>query len=469
MNPVSRNPLDLSEIRKRLSLFLTSKDALACARVCRTWSKDFLSAIWHTIEDSSQTKLAALDPSIIAKHGHHIRVLKSLPPQGKLLDMLQDTSVSNLKSLSIVTTPTQVLLAHYYDIIRRNVGSLKMVNLSFPRPNGVGVYFVTESLSPQTHTGDTSKLSYLKLQGLQMTRTAFSMLLQSCPVLEHIDMYDTVLHSAINMDKYQHPRLSKLTAPIEQVFSPDPAMTTAPSLLIHFPNLSQWETWQISQTLNIDIDMINKEITRCLSNFTVIHTRPGGLSLANMLIYGFKGLTEICVPHKHLSPEFIIATLNHQETLTTFMTTPPSSDTFFQPNSNQQIPAVEDFLTSSGWMLHFIPRECSRLKKISLPTHGIRMDDVDKIGWMCNDLEILHIRVKGLDTEEQINVTLKMWLKAKNSARRNSKPDLSAYDLYYHSQERDERYVSIEARVARHLLKFEKLHTVWLGTKVWRA
>ncbi|KAF9921037.1 hypothetical protein BGZ65_010717, partial [Modicella reniformis] len=105
MNTISKNPFELTEIRRKLSLFLSPADVIACAQVCKSWSDDFVSAIWHTIEESSHYRLGKLNPCIIAKHGHRIRVINSLS-EGGLIDKLQDASISKLKSLSMVMSKT---------------------------------------------------------------------------------------------------------------------------------------------------------------------------------------------------------------------------------------------------------------------------------------------------------------------------------------------------------------------------
>ncbi|KAF9923293.1 hypothetical protein BGZ65_008968 [Modicella reniformis] len=282
---------------------------------------------------------------------------------------------------------------------------------------------------------------------LRITRNAFSMLLGICPVLDHIDICNTVLESSVFTDNYQHARLSKLTAPIEQVFRVDPILVNAPSLLVHFPNLSQWETWQASPTPNVDIKIVNKEIRRCCPSCTAIHVRPSTLPIASMLVYGFKALTEIC----------------HQDTLTAIMTTLPRD---FHSN---QLFTLEDHLATSSWIVQFILRQCPRLKIISLPTFAMNMSDVNEIEWMCDDLEVLHVRIKGLETKEQINEVLKRWVdgkKAKVSTRKANLMDKSnptANDSQHSLSSNPALKAPIEILVARHLLKFEKLHTVWLG------
>lgn len=462
--------MDISEIRRRVGLFLPTKDTINCARVCKDWAEDFLSILWHTIEDPVSTKLVEQNPAIISKHGHRIRAVKGLT-QGRLCDTLQDASVSRMKSLSVTMVQTSAHMAHIYDILRRNSTTLTELSLAMqPGNNAPILYLAIDPLCPHTHTGASSKLFYIKLEQIQMTRNSFSMLLKMCPLLKHIEMTNTILGSAVFTDMYQHPCLSHLTAPVQQVFRVDPNMPTAPTLLVHFPKLTHWTTWQPAPTDGVDAEVFNKEITKCCPLITSIHTREGVLPLAAMLVYGFKNLTEICISHKHLSDEIIMAMVRHQDTLVTVMTPPPANagvsiDIF----RSDQPPAAEDYLGAIGWAVQMIPRHCLKLKKLSFPTHAMCMEDIDMFPWVCEDLQVLHIRFKGLDTIESIDEALNTWIAQKKIMSSFKSKGLELESTRKSPLGSSQQEVPIAIRVSRHLLAFKKLHTVWLGSKEYHA
>ena len=87
--------------------------------------------------------------------------------------------------------------------------------------------------------------------------------------------------------------------------------------------------------------------------------------------------------------------------------------------------------------------------------------EIEKAGWSCDKLETLHIKIRGLGSMDQIDQVLQMWLSGKNKRKRKDSNDLH-----------DEMVLApdtIETRVARHLLKFERLSSVCLGTKFYMA
>ncbi|KAK3828036.1 MAG: hypothetical protein J3Q66DRAFT_394348 [Benniella sp.] len=462
MHASPRNPLDLPEIRQRVCLFLATKDAIACALVCKDWTDDFISALWHTVMDSESSR--KLVPAVISKHGQRIRVIKNLS-KGGLVDKLQNASVSKLKSFSVTMAATSLWLAHIYDIIQRNINTLESIDLSLPLPVTPDLYFTADAFSPHTHTGATSKLTHLKIRGLRMTRNAFSRLLRTCPSLQHLDISDTVLQSIVFTDVYQHLTLSHLSAPIEQIFCVDASFTKASSLLLHFPNLATLETWQSSTTPSVSVDTIGKEIAQRCPNLNSVRAREGGLQLSNLLVYGTRNLTDIHVLHKHLSPELIMAMLTHKDTLKTVTTHLPSDDIFRSAN----VPSVNDHLTNSRWSVQILFSTCPPLQTFSFPSHEMHMDDVERFSWTCHDLEKLHVRFKDLNTKELINQALQMWVDGKRTKSGMKDKDTNSKADSKHPANDSMKDVPIDVRVARHLLRFEKLKCVWLGTKIWQA
>jgi hypothetical protein len=100
------------------------------------------------------------------------------------------------------------------------------------------------------------------------------------------------------------------------------------------------------------------------------------------------------------------------------------------------------------------------------------MDDIEKTKWGCHNLEELHIRIQGLDTKEKINRAVQLWKEGRIVIRKNQvdgdqgESAITRFQLDGIIPPSDE---SIEARVARHLLKFKKLKEVWLGWIIRRV
>ncbi|KAF8949137.1 hypothetical protein BGZ47_010640 [Haplosporangium gracile] len=69
----------------------------------------------------------------------------------------------------------------------------------------------------------------------------------------------------------------------------------------------------------------------------------------------------------------------------------------------------------------------------------------------------------GLDTKESIPEAIALWRKECWRRRQKETGILMAAE-----EQEDQMDLSIVARVARHLLKFEKLRSVWLGYQTWR-
>ncbi|KAG0254061.1 hypothetical protein BGZ95_006142, partial [Linnemannia exigua] len=82
--------------------------------------------------------------------------------------------------------------------------------------------------------------------------------------------------------------------------------------------------------------------------------------------------------------------------------------------------------------------------------------------WICKDLKTLRIRIKDLDTKEKILKAIALWRKGCWRRWREQ-----AGTPVGEEGRLDETDMSIEARVARHLLKFHKLWKVWLGYQTW--
>ncbi|KAF9356264.1 hypothetical protein BGX26_005486 [Mortierella sp. AD094] len=451
-----RNPLDLTWIRTRISQYVTLKDALACAVVCRDWTDDFNRHIWHTIDFDVHKEFANLDKATILKHGHRIRIIKNAKEIAQI-DVIQHASICRLRSLSMTTGATSCTQSQCYEILRRNNTSLTYIDLFLlgPLGNEPGLVFSVDTISPSSSTDAMSKLTALKLKGLTLTRDAFSSLLRMCPLLKSLDIRYTVLSLAGTTEIYQHPAVTSLASPIKQAFKPDPEFPDSPSLFTHFPNLEEWKTW-ITHTSHPEVSMqtIKAETTRCCPLLKSIYTELISTQTVELLIKGFEKLKGVCVLHKHISTEMIMAILAHHETLE-FIMTYTSFHRFYEYDG---IPPVESHFQENGWVVQTMLRLCPRLTAFQFPLHEMDIDEIEEANWSCDNLEQLHIRIRGLDTNDMINRTFQLWVDW-----RNRKKSLPSFEPVLSN---DSDKISLEARVARHLLKFEKLNAVWLGNGI---
>ncbi|KAF9434018.1 hypothetical protein BGZ76_008680 [Entomortierella beljakovae] len=166
----------------------------------------------------------------------------------------------------------------------------------------------------------------------------------------------------------------------------------------------------------------------------------------------FFNLTALSFDYNNMTPDLILAIVHRPkwETIRVFH----ESDNIDEAD---QVFSLPDHFQATFWMIQMIPRFCLNLKEFDMIQHVMDMDDVEEGQWACKNLKDLKVRIKGLDTKEKIDKTIDMY--------RNEKR------LMLSSGDKRETLLddSIEARVARHLLQFEKLETIWIGTKTWRV
>jgi len=465
MPPASKNPLELPEIIQRMSRYVATNDAVSCAQVCKAWSDHFISAIWHTIDFDVHYGLVTLDTRVLPKYGHHIREVNNVYELGHIV-VLAASEARELKRVSIVMSASQVFYAFCIDILRRVNTTLEHIKILQPTEDAVP-YFAVDSLFPATSTGATSRLSYIKMEGLTMTRHSLSSLLANCPCLDRLYIRSTTLLSwptqqGSGVRSYQHTGVTELTAPVEQIFKPDQQHPNAPSLFVHFPNLTAWRTLNSGPTdpIEIPIKDIRDEIARYCPwiEMLCLETRaPLGISL---LGWAFQDLTSIGVLNEHLSLNMVMAILKHKETLNHLYTTEDGniylSETIPEVESNQ--------LGANGCFIQSLPQHCTQLRTLMLPLFEMDMDDIEMMPWECHDLIVLYIRIQGLNTKERIDRSIQLWKEGRERVN-IGQDEFPSAALQLHSviPQDDE---SIEARVARHLVKFKKLREVWLGWKI---
>ncbi|KAF8925859.1 hypothetical protein EDD21DRAFT_406498 [Dissophora ornata] len=459
MKPLPKNPLSLPELRARISRFVTLEDAIVCAQVCKDWSNDFISVVWHTIDFEIHGNLKSLGPQVLRKYSHHIRVVKNLESNPHLEAILWSRA-TRITSLQMVMKPTSRYQAQCYDVIRQNRANLTYLHLStLSNSSDKELFFSIDVLSPSATMKETSKLTLLKIQNLRLTRDAFSSLLQACPLLVTLDIRGTTFSTAWIDGEYQHTGVTCLIAPIKQVFMVDSKTTRDLSLLVHFPNLAIWKLWTESSTPDLEVppEEIKDEVTKYCPALKTICTETSSAITTQLLIHGFEGLTKLCVTMQQLTPDVILAILTYRETLEHVLT----YDLFQGFYEQEDVHEVEDHLQGHSWMMQILPQICYRLKTMMFPWHEINISEVEKTSWNCKDLTVLHIRIADLNTKEKISRTIQLWKEGRQS-REGNLVQVRGSDSGNFPDDS-----SLEARVARLLLTFERLSIVWLGTRVY--
>ncbi|KAG0248706.1 hypothetical protein BG011_009989 [Mortierella polycephala] len=357
---IQQKALQLPEIRRRISKFVAVTDAISCAQICKDWSEDFAFPIWYEVDFKVHETFEMLDPGVISKYGHHIRIVKNL-----------------------------------------------------------------------------------KTQSLQR---------------------DVALFSGFLIDTFQHLRVTTLTASISQVFKPDPGSTSSTlgfSLLIHFPNLIHWQVYNLTATLSVPIEEIKAETRMCCPKLAIIDTwiTPSPV-LYGFLADAFRNLKFVTFSYREFSRDIILALLLHKATLIKIST---FWDYDKQTTERDELPHEDDHF-QNGRVMQFLPCSCPNLQTLALERHQMDIDHVEESEWACKQLRSLRVRIRGLDTEGKVDRALQLWLQERRKKNgmdkkkwKETKEDVA--NEFVSSQ------VSVEERVARHLLTFDKLEEVWLGTR----
>ncbi|KAF9545699.1 hypothetical protein EC957_010562 [Mortierella hygrophila] len=370
INPsFEKNPLQIPEIRARVSRLVSLEDAMSCIRVSKAWSKDFTSAIWYTVDFNIHRTFKDLNGNIITKHGHHIRIIENIKTQPELNAVLRST----------------------------------------------------------------------------------------------IKNQDVALFSGPSIDTFQHKGVITLVAPIKQVFQPDPESGLSSlgfSLLVHFPNLTDWHCYNLSAALFVPVERIKTEVTRCCPQVTMVDLWKSPPHIIHSLVANaFHGLKHVTFDYSQLSMDVIVALLFHRETLLRVCASLGSQCSYTE---RDELPLEGDHFRQSGRAVQLLPRCCPHLKVLEFEDHEMDMDIVEEEEWACRGLKHLRVCIRGLNTKEKISRTLNLWKKGK---QRKEGEDTTLIE----SHTNEAKDTSVEARVARHLLAFEELEAVWLGTRTFYA
>ncbi|KAF9111593.1 hypothetical protein BGX27_004683 [Mortierella sp. AM989] len=515
-----RCPLQLPELRSRIGQFLSRNDLVACSQVCKDWTNDFSYLLWHTIDFDVHMRFIENSHHGITRHGHRIRVVQNLQ-ELEQLEILQHSSVCRLQSLSVTILDHDRFQEICHAILGRNRDSLTYIGMLHETTkdtsisdamfnpetlllatsingdidNGIHITRVNKSINKTT--AEFTKLTHLRFEGLAFSQSVFVSLLQMCPLLATLDIRDMSIVSAIpsisssiysldNQQRYgfKHLKLTCLIAPIVLLFPTDhPAPTSDDNtsiILAHFPNLVQWRTWHKTNTTP-PFALIKEQTSRWCPNLNQICLEiTSSQAVVDMLDQAFDRLNFICLEHKKLTPETLQAVIRHREFLEVIMTFDPSIGFY----SMEHVPGTMQYIMETDSAIQQMLRSCPRIKDFQLPEMEMDMNEAEKVEWACKNLEVFYVRIRGLETEEQITRVCRLWMEGKEQKRKlvAGKMRIGAGSVSFDDYENIEMNessatshvlsavsgdLSIEERVLKFLSKFEKLKELWLGTKVW--
>ncbi|KAF9134230.1 hypothetical protein BGW39_007701 [Mortierella sp. 14UC] len=459
------SPFDLPELRHRISLFVPVNDALSCALVSSSWTDDFLSALWFKIDFDVHPRFADLAPDIIAKHGNFIKVVRNAKTADQVAS-LDNAGVNSLREIRIETGISATLHAQAYAIVARNNTSLEYIYLFAHSPHwrqdselhSVNVQALIPSSSGTT-TGKTSPVKTLRLRNLYLTHEGLVSILQACSRLVELRLSHTDVLGAL-VPSYQHMGVTTFGSSFKSLFK---SYSTSPSLLSYFPHLTTLSTFNYhAGRTGPSSDRIKRETSLHCPQLTGYYLEDDtGIITPRFLtkVADNNVVQVVRFQYEHMSMDLITAILLHRASLKNLEHFNLHTD--FDLDKDVVVP-VNDHFRESSKLLQLIPRGCTKLVSVDLHLHEMDMDEVEQGEWVCKDLETIYVRFRGLDTKEKILKAITLWRAGcwRRWQEKAGTPIGAEGKL-------DETDMSIEARVARHLVKFDKLWWVWLGYQTW--
>lgn len=472
----ANSPFDLPELRHQISRFVAVQDAISCAQVSKALFSAFIPVVWFEINFAVHPRFANLPPDIISKHGHLIRIVKNADSSPQV-SALANVGVNKLRELAIELSVEAALQdVPAYEIVGRNNTCLKKLCVSASSASTEThdpltiPYVFTPALVPFSGGGSQSggaisNLVTLQISGMRLTHDELVVILQGSPQLCEVAMMDVDI-VGVPTHSFQHVGVRALCATIEDIFHVEPvaANINNPSLLSYFPKLSFLGVGHFETSEHvIPKARIKEDLTRyCpqLSGF-LAYDSPGVVTYFCSHIV--KELVDVVFDTEQATAEdSITALLAHRASLRAVTIISCTEDFDFE--EDDVAPVSKDFQGSaSSQILQLIPRSCLRLDELDLHAYEMDMGDIEKSEWVCTNLTTLAIRIKGLDTKEKITKAIALWRKG---CWRRWKKKAGAL-IPIGEQDPDPTDDSIEARVARHLLKFDKLWWIWLGYQTW--
>ncbi|KAG0008040.1 hypothetical protein BGZ80_003930 [Entomortierella chlamydospora] len=459
---------DTPELRLRIAQFVTLRDALSCVLVSKDWADSFSFAVWHTIDFELQERFILLDDEVISKYGSRIRSVKNIKDTSQI-QLINNPAINRLAELTMAIGKTARFQACCFETLGRNSVTLKDIRISkSPQASNMEIFFPIEGAFRNVGTGAQPCLGSLTFQGMTVTRAAISSLLMALPVLSVLDLTSSTILPSILNEIYEHRHMSTLVASTSQIFGCT-STPEQPSLFAHFPKLMQWRVCsELNSSTKVSPKDIKAEVALHCPNLWFLYLDVDGPTAGEIITKGFKSLWTICVRQDQLSPQLILAILRHSSELTNFTT-------FLQPHGqdDDDDDELEEIEVSQapGWAIQQIPQQCKHLRSLVLPEQEVDIEDMEMSPWSCRFLRDLHIRIRGLNTRQKVDRAIQLWLEKREKKLEGAKPNEDDDDYYggYNddtTSPADVSILSIEERVADHLVKLKYLNKVWLGTRV---
>ncbi|KAG0364358.1 hypothetical protein BGX24_004646 [Mortierella sp. AD032] len=495
------SPFALPELRYRISRFVAVKDAISCALVCKAWTHDFMSVIWFKVDFGTHPGFVDLSPDIVSKHGHHIRFVTNACYPSQISLLANTSQVCQLRTLYLksihgatprASTEADERTKKAFEIVARNSNTLQDVRLwSYSTPyegsDFLAHYVHTPALTPfsggasaaaaplqEISYSGITKLTSLELYNLILSYDDLASILEASPSLIKLSLLCTCLVGTPTRS-FQHTGVKRLNCGINFVFQIGDQYHTqnlySPSLLLSYlPNLTHLCTWQEGWSYDYPTDKIKNALDRYCPHLTgfMISDRSN-FTVPDFCTRIGRPVTQLVFNFETLTVEGVAAILSHKAILTNL-------EVFSRNNGFDaeayEVAEVSNYFQESSLLLQSFPRECSLLDEFDIFLHEMDMDEVEQAEWVCKNLKTLRIRVKGLDTEEKIKKAIALWRKGcwrKRQAKTTTTTTTTTKDsvALLLVDQQDAVDYPIEARVARHLLKFEKLEAVWLGYQTW--
>ncbi|KAG0374024.1 hypothetical protein BGX24_010943 [Mortierella sp. AD032] len=440
----AKNPFSLPELRYHISRFVAIKDAVSCALVSKAWSITFTPVVWFKVDFADHPRFAALPRNIVAKYGHHIRIVK------------------NAKSLPQVSVIANAGYVRAYEVVFRNSLCLEDLDLfassgSTPELECLRHIVPPSALAPLSSNGlrGQSKLKTLRIYRMCLTHDGLVTILQGCPRLNTLSLRHTDVVGAPSQS-FQHTGVRSLKTEsrnLRQIASSNF------SLLYYFPNVTL-AALNVNAGDTVACSKIKRDLFRYCPRVHRYQLQDLTGAIVSEFLTSIAGsASEIVFRYEHVSSEMIMAILLHQATM--------SSIRHFITHKNwdfdkEEVAPVSNLSQALNRLLQLIPRGCSQLNILDLHAYEMDITDVELVPWICKNLVTLRIRVEGLDSKDKILKAIALW--RKGCWRRWQE---QAETPVSEEGKLDETDMSIEARVARHLLKFEQLWWVWLGHQTW--
>ncbi|KAF9146270.1 hypothetical protein BGX30_002526 [Mortierella sp. GBA39] len=233
---------------------------------------------------------------------------------------------------------------------------------------------------------------------------------------------------------YTGSNLRYLSASLYQIYTHDTDDERAPSLLLHFPLLKEWDISYMYRPLHWPTGPVCEDFsTWCPDLRTITFGKEDADLISNLLINTFQKVESCTLFSENLTPSTALGLIAHQVTLTSV--------------------TIKGVMNDSTWTqwFHMIPRLCTNLQVLSLVSLEFDSKTLDTFQWGCKDLRELRVRFQDLNDNWDIDECLRQlcdWRRFGGGA-----------------SVRDKHKMYAEDRVCQFLFQFKCLRTVWLGTK----